>query len=203
MKVSRTWLAAGHDGHVGPVCVHRRRWRRRERRRCGELDAVRLQLQWVPQAQFAGYFAAAGARATTRTRASTVDVRRRRPRRHPAAGRARRRTAPSSRSAGCRRCSRRARTDVRPRQHRADLPALRHAVGGVGRLAASRRPRTSRARRSASGTSATSSRSSAAARAAGLEPDDGLRGGHPAVRHDAAALTAARRRTTASTSPRR
>jgi hypothetical protein len=96
----------------------------------GELTPVSLQLQWAPQAQFAGYFAARSW-ATTRTRASTSHPRRRAGR-HPAGRRDRRRTAPSSRSAGCPRCSRPA-SPARPRQHRPGLPALRHAVGRVGR----------------------------------------------------------------------
>ena len=54
----------------------------------GEPIAVRLQLQWAPQAQFAGYFAAAGARLLRRGGPRRRDHRRR-PGRHPAAGRAR------------------------------------------------------------------------------------------------------------------
>ena len=63
-----------------------------------------------------------------------------------------------------------------------------------GRTRTSRRRPTSRARRSASGTSATSSRSPPARKKAGLDAGHRLREGHPAVRHDPAAVEADRRR---------
>ena len=73
-----------------------------------EAATVRLQLQWAPQAQFAGYFAAEeqGYFAERGPRPSTSSTAARRSSRSRSA---RRRTGPSSRSRGSRRSSRRAR----------------------------------------------------------------------------------------------
>ena len=92
----------------------------------GELKPIKLQLQWVTQAQFAGYFAA-------------VDqgyYRGRRPRRRDPRGR-RRHRAPDRARPGQRRLRHRlgaqgaavARAGRRHHRHRPDLPALRHAPG--------------------------------------------------------------------------
>ena len=99
-----------------------------------EAAKVRLQLQWTPQAQFAGYFAAdkQGYFAEERPRGRDP---RRRPDDRPAAGRL---------GAGRARVHdlvgpegpRGPRGGLRPRRHRPDLPALRHAVGRRGRTAA-------------------------------------------------------------------
>ena len=98
---------------------------------------------------------------------------------------ARGRTGPSSRSRGCPKVLEAREAGVRPRRHRPDLPALRHAVGLVEGQRTSPSPRSSRARRSASGTSATSTRSPPAC---GLRPASSRRRpttteGHPAVQH--------------------
>ena len=56
MKRTRVWfsVAARRDADAGRL--HGRH--RQPRARGGDLDEVDLQLQWVPQAQFGGYFAA-------------------------------------------------------------------------------------------------------------------------------------------------
>ena len=73
----------------------------------GEAATVQLQLQWAPQAQFAGYFAAVEQgyydEENLTSRSSTAGRMSSRSRSAP------RPTARSSRSAGCRRCSRLAR----------------------------------------------------------------------------------------------
>ena len=69
-----------------------------------ELDKVTLQLKWVTQAQFAGYYAALGA-GLLQGRGARRDAEARRPGHHARAGRARA-ARPSSGSTGCRRCSR-------------------------------------------------------------------------------------------------
>ena len=122
-----------------------------------ETTDVRLQLQWVPQAQFAGYFAAAGEGYYEDEGLNVTFV--------PASpdiaphGRAPPRTGPSSRSRGSRRSSRPQRHPaVGPREHRPGLPAIGHAVSVVDGLEhhESGRLRGQEGRR---GTSATSSRS--------------------------------------------
>ena len=71
-----------------------------------EEDKVTLQLKWVTQAQFAGYYAAL-AKGYYEEEGLDVDDQGRRPGHHPGAGRARR-SRPSSGSTGCRACSPRA-----------------------------------------------------------------------------------------------
>ena len=125
----------------------------------GELTPVTLQLQWLTQAQFGGYYLAGGERATGRTSASTS-------RSSPARSTSCRRTCSppatsTSRSRGCRRRSLdRGRREHH--QHRADLRAQRRRCRSRGPTAASPAPTTSRASRSAAGASATSGSSSRA-----------------------------------------
>ena len=127
----------------------------------GALDATveSLQLQWVPQAQFAGYYAAVeqgyydGGGPRRRDHAAAAP-------RSPRRSWARSRTDRSSPSRGCPRSCRRAR--ARPAQTWSTSPRSSSAPARSrfrGRTAASPRRRTSRARRSAPGASATSSRS--------------------------------------------
>ena len=92
-----------------------------------EAAKVRLQLQWAPQAQFAGYFAA-DQQGYYKDENLDGRVRRRRADRRPAAGRLGPRrprvhdlVGPEGpRGAG---------VGLRPRRHRPGLPALRHPVG--------------------------------------------------------------------------
>ena len=138
---------------------HRRVGRRRPPRRPRRRPSA-LQLQWAPQAQFAGYFAAdeQGYYAAEGLDVNILDGG---PDVDPAGRRLRSRTAPSSRSPGCPRSSRRAsRAPTSSNIAQIFQRSGTLSVSWAGRATDRRDPcRASRARRSASGTSATSSRS--------------------------------------------
>ena len=121
-------------------------------------DKVTVQLKWLPQAQFAGYYVAAGEGL----------LQGRRPRRHDQAGRPRhlagagagRRTRPTSTVNWMPERAGRARGRRADGQHRADLQPLGADADLQEGQRRQQRRRTSRARRWASGSAATSTRSS-------------------------------------------
>ena len=89
-----------------------------------EAAKVRLQLQWAPQAQFAGYFAA-DAQGYYEAENLEVDDPRRRPDDRPAAGRLGA-GRPGVHDLLGAQGPRGPRVRLRPRRHRPDLPALGH-----------------------------------------------------------------------------
>ena len=114
------WLCSRLVAALSPSRLRRRRRRggRRARPRRAKLDKVTLQLKWVTQAQFAGYYAALE-KGYYKDEGLDVDAQARRPRHHPGAGR-RERPGRVRASTGCR-PPRGARQGQRPRQHRAGL----------------------------------------------------------------------------------
>ncbi len=191
----------------------RRRHRPRHRRRAtqaassapsgspGEMTAVRLQLQWEPQAQFAGYFAAdregyyeeEGLEVEFLRGGADIipQDRRHRPERsrvHHLVG------AQGARRSGRTRPSRTWSTSPRSSSVRAPDPCHGRLAPGLSRRATRTSPRLSNspARTSACGTTATSTKSPPAALLFDLVAERGLHQGHPAVRHEPAAQSRSR-----------
>ena len=97
--------------------------RRRSRQQAASMDKVTLQLKWVPQAQFAGYYAAA-AKGYYKQFGLDVTLKPGGPGHHAGAGRGVGSGAVRPRLAAV--AARHARQGRRPRQHRPGLHALRH-----------------------------------------------------------------------------
>ena len=119
-------------------------------------DKVTLQLKWVTQAQFAGYYVAKD-KGFYKEANLDVTIKPGGPDVAPAAGHRRRRRRRDRRLDAVR--PRHSREGRAAGQHRAALQALRHDADLPQGDAASRRRRISRAGRSASGSTATSIRS--------------------------------------------
>ena len=158
-----------------------------------ETTDVRLQLQWAPQAQFAGYFAAAAEgyyedEGLNVTFVPAVPTSSRRWRARPTDG-------PEFTISWVPKVleARRRHAAVRPREHRPGLPALRHEVGVVEGLEhhESGRLRRQEGRRLGLRQRVRGHRGRPQGRTRGRHR---LREGHPDVRHGAAAVARHRRR---------